>query len=227
MSSWLLDAVAGAAGGGAGLAGGAAAFATAAGAAGLAGGAMSFTTGGALAAGADGFSGFAAAVAGLADFSAVAGFASSSAMMRRIDARISSIEGSWTFAGCVIYDATSSTPSDAFYTKRDRICRFRICRPGFSSHKPDLSPDQAPVDTSRGIPPLLKATKRRVPRTPDAARIALLPLGKVCQGNNRLQATRWRMIRQSMPSGRSANGPRKARPDDRLRASSCQMTSRV
>jgi hypothetical protein len=30
-------------------------------------------------------------------------------MMRRIDARISSIEGSWTFAGCDISDSTSST----------------------------------------------------------------------------------------------------------------------
>jgi len=29
--------------------------------------------------------------------------------MRRIDARISSIEGSWTFAGCDISDSTSST----------------------------------------------------------------------------------------------------------------------
>jgi hypothetical protein len=34
-------------------------------------------------------------------------------MMRRIDARISSIEGSWTFAGCVISDSTSKP----FYTK--------------------------------------------------------------------------------------------------------------
>src|SRR5260370_38173430 len=117
MSSWLLDAVAGAAGGGAGLTGGAAAFATAAGAAGLAGGAMSFTTGGALAAGAAGFSGFAAAGAGLADFSAVAGFASSSAMMRRVDARISSIEGSWTFAGCVLFHSPSLTPSHAVLPK--------------------------------------------------------------------------------------------------------------
>jgi hypothetical protein len=32
-------------------------------------------------------------------------------MIRRIDARISSIEGSWTFAGCVISDSTSSTPN--------------------------------------------------------------------------------------------------------------------
>src|SRR5216684_2064218 len=108
MSSWLLGAVAGAAGGGAGLTGGAATFATAACATGMADGGMSFTTGGALAAGAAGFSGFAAAE--LTGFSAVAGFASSSAMMRRIDARISSIEGSWTFAGCVISDSTSSTP---------------------------------------------------------------------------------------------------------------------
>src|SRR3954463_12524156 len=90
--------------------------------------------------------------AGLAAFSA--GFASSSAMMRRIDAKISSIEGSWTFAGCVISDSTSSTPSHAFYTKHDKIYRFRIRSQGFSSHNPDLSPDQAPLDTSRGIPAL-------------------------------------------------------------------------
>jgi hypothetical protein len=39
---------------------------------------------------------------------AVAGFVSSSAMMRRIDARISSMEGSWTFAGWLMSDSTSS-----------------------------------------------------------------------------------------------------------------------
>jgi hypothetical protein len=76
---------------------------------------MSFITG-AFAAGAAA-AGFAGA-AGAAGFSAAAGFASSSAMMRRIDAKISSIEGSWTFAGCVISDSTSSTPSHAFYTKQ-------------------------------------------------------------------------------------------------------------
>jgi hypothetical protein len=75
---------------------------------------MLFITG-ALAAGAACFSGFTAAT-GLADFSAACGFASSSAMIRRIDARISSIEGSWTFAGCVISDSTSSTPSHARFT---------------------------------------------------------------------------------------------------------------
>jgi hypothetical protein len=37
-------------------------------------------------------------------------------MMRRIDAKISSIEGSWTFAGCVISDSTSSTPSCPRFT---------------------------------------------------------------------------------------------------------------
>jgi hypothetical protein len=103
-------------------------------------------------------------------------------MMRRIDAKISSIEGSWTFAGCVISDSTSSsTPSHAFYTKQDSNCRFRICRPGFSSLKPDLSPDQAPLDTSQGILPLLMAPKRRGQRMPDAARIALLP---PCKGTS-------------------------------------------
>jgi len=152
MSSWLLDTT-GASAGGAGLTGGGAAFA-----AGMADGGMSFITG-ALTAGAAA-AGFAGA-AGLEGFSAAAGFASSSAMIRRIDAKISSIEGSWTFAACVISDSTSSTPSYAFYTKRDWICRFRMCGPGFSSHKPDLSPAQAPLDTSRGIPPLLRAPKRR------------------------------------------------------------------
>jgi hypothetical protein len=127
----------------------------------MAEGGTSFMTA-ALAAGAAAadFSGFAAAGAGLEGFSAAGGFASSSAMMRRIDARISSIEGSWTFAGCVISNSTSSTPSHAFYTKRERIFRFRICRPGFSSHNPDLSPDQAPRGTSRD-PPVLRAPKRR------------------------------------------------------------------
>jgi hypothetical protein len=83
--------------------------------------------------GAAGFSAFAdgggaagfSATKGLA--SATGGLASSSAMIRRIDARISSIEGSWTFAGCVISDSKSSTPSHALsYTKHDGICRFRL-----------------------------------------------------------------------------------------------------
>jgi hypothetical protein len=97
-----------------------------------------------------GFSGFAGS--GAAGFSATGGLASSSAMMRRIEARISSIEGSWTFAGCVISDSTSSTPSHAlflhalFYTKHDKIRRFRMCRPELSMREPDLSPVHAPHD---------------------------------------------------------------------------------
>jgi hypothetical protein len=113
MSSWLL--LAGGAGAGFAAGGGGAGFA----AAGLGGaivdGGISFITGAFAAGGAT--AGFAVA-AGAAGFSAAAGFASSSAMMRRIDAKISSIEGSWTFAGCVISDSTSSTPSHAFYTKQ-------------------------------------------------------------------------------------------------------------
>ena len=94
MSSWLLGTAAGAGGGargGAGLATAGAGFA----AAGIAEGGMSFIAG----------------LAGAAAALSPAGFASSSAMIRRIDARISSIEGSWTFAGCVISDSTSSTPN--------------------------------------------------------------------------------------------------------------------
>jgi hypothetical protein len=108
----------------------------------MADGGMSAMTGalaGSLAAGGGtaGFSGGLAWTGGLGGFSAAAGgLASSSAMMRRIDARISSIEGSWTFAGCVIADSTSSTPLHAFYIKHDRICRFRMCRPGFFIAQP-------------------------------------------------------------------------------------------
>jgi hypothetical protein len=94
---------------------------------------MSFITGAlAAGAGAAGFSGLAGAAGGAA-FSAAGGLASSSAMMRRIDARISSIEGSWTFAGCVISDSTSSTPSYASYTTQGSIGWFRLRWPDFHS----------------------------------------------------------------------------------------------
>ena len=79
ISSWLLAAAAGVAdlgaGGAADLAGGAGGVAGAAAAGCLAGGAVS---------------------------GALAGLASSSAMIRRMEARISSIDGSWAFAVCVI-----------------------------------------------------------------------------------------------------------------------------
>ncbi|WP_240536265.1 hypothetical protein [Bradyrhizobium genomosp. III] len=89
--------------------------------------------------------------------SAGGGLASSSAMMRRIEARISSIEGSVTFAGCVISDSTSSTPSHAlFYTKHDRIGRFRMGGPTFSSWQPDLSPDHGSTCSGAPLPPALK-----------------------------------------------------------------------
>ncbi|WP_315730059.1 MULTISPECIES: hypothetical protein [unclassified Bradyrhizobium] len=84
---------------------------------------MSFIAG--LGAGFSAFGGGAAAAA--TGFSAADGLASSSAMMRRIDARISSIEGSCTFAGCVISDSKSSTPSHASsYPKHRKIRRLRI-----------------------------------------------------------------------------------------------------
>jgi hypothetical protein len=60
--------------------------------------------------------------------------------MRRIDARISSIEGSWTFAGCVISDSTSK-PSYLHQAMGESP--VPNLQAGFSSHQPDLSPDQA------------------------------------------------------------------------------------
>jgi hypothetical protein len=47
-----------------------------------------------------------------------------------------------------------STPSHAFYTKHDRILPIPDMQAGIFTAQPDLSPDQAPLDTSRGIPPL-------------------------------------------------------------------------
>jgi hypothetical protein len=142
-------------------------FAAAGCAADIAEGGMSFIAG-LAGGGAGGFSG----AGGGAAFSAAAGFASSSAMMRRIDARISSIEGSWTFAGCVISDSTSKP----FYTKRHRIRWFRICRPEFSSIEPDLSPDQATFRwiALGPISPHGNQTTRSK-RDKKAARIVLLP----------------------------------------------------
>jgi hypothetical protein len=106
------------------------------------------------------FSGLAAAGGGGGDgdgfgaFSATGGFASSSAMMRRIDARISSIEGSWTFAGCVISDSKSSTPSHAFYHQASRDFSVPELQAGIFSRSPDLSPDQVLPDISRNPAPL-------------------------------------------------------------------------
>jgi hypothetical protein len=62
-------------------------------------------------------------------------------MMRRIDAKISSMEGSWTFAGCVISDSTSATPSRAlFYTRHDRGRRFAMRKPSISSRRARTCP---------------------------------------------------------------------------------------
>jgi hypothetical protein len=128
MSSWLLGPASDAGAGGGGAAGfSAAGFAGATLDDGTSFIACGFVAGAACA-------GFAASAGG--------GLASSSAMMRRIEARISSMEGSVTFAGCVISDSKSSTPSHAlFYTKHDRIGRFRMGGSTFSSRQPDLSPD--------------------------------------------------------------------------------------
>jgi hypothetical protein len=69
------------------------------------------------------------------------------------------------FAGVPATTNSVSQPhTSAFYTRHDRICRFWICRPGFSSHKPDLSPDQAPLATSRGNPVPAQSTEASQPR---------------------------------------------------------------
>jgi hypothetical protein len=159
---------------------------------------MSFTV---LAAGAAATAGFSAtaALAGLsfaglsfAGLSAEAGLASSSAMMRRIDARISSIEGSWTFAGCVISDSTSKLS----YTKPHEIRRFRMKRPEFFIARvrtcPQISGHRC---VARGPFALTATNPQRWTQKP--LRIVLLPMATVCQGNNRLQASALRSFAAS------------------------------
>ena len=152
-----------------------------------------------------GAAGFSAA----AGASAAAGLASSSAMIRRIDARISSIEGSWTFAGCVISNSTSSTPSPAFYTNRDGIDGSGFASPDFRPPKPDLSPDQVPPATFARSRPRKGS---QAPCCPEAeyGTNRSATSGKVWHGNNRLQAkgcgrSPFRSVRKGLTiSGRRA-----------------------
>jgi hypothetical protein len=74
--------------------------------------------------------------------------------MRRIDARISSIEGSWTFAGCVISDSTSKP----FYTKATKELPVPDMQAGIFIAQARLVPRSSPSAASRGGPAPLKAT---------------------------------------------------------------------
>ena len=132
--------------------------------------------GGAASAGFGGSRRGAAAAAGAAGLlSAAGGLASSSAMIRRIDARISSIEGSWTFAGCVISDSTSSTPSHALsYTKHDGMGRLRIRGLARFPSQARLVPRSSRHDVQRTRSAPLRASKRRG-HAACAPRIAWLP----------------------------------------------------
>jgi hypothetical protein len=117
--------------------------------------------------------------------------ASSSAMMRRIDARISSMEGSWTFAGCVISDSKSSTPSRRCLTPReDGLWCFLRHGSGFSSRQSALSPDQAALGPIHApARPPLAASKRRKPKNCRTRRESSQYLPeRLCHGNKRLQA---------------------------------------
>jgi hypothetical protein len=75
-------------------------------------------------------------------------------MMRRIDARISSIEGSWTFAGCVISDSTSKP----FYTKATKELLVPDMQAGIFIAQARLVPRSSPPAASSGGPAPLKAT---------------------------------------------------------------------
>jgi hypothetical protein len=100
-------------------------------------------------------------------------------MMRRIEARISSIEGSVTFAGCVISDSTSSTPSHAlFYTKQGGIGRFRNGGPGIFIAAARLVPRSRLNVWPRALPPALKLNAYGM----NARRIDPHLLGKAMSG---------------------------------------------
>ena len=105
-------------------------------------------------------------------------------MMRRIDAKISSIEGSWTFAGCVISDSTSSTPSHAFYTKHDEIWPV----PDMQARDFHRTSPTCPQIKHRTIAARLRpAQGTEASRADSDARCGAncsAALRKVCQGNN-------------------------------------------
>jgi len=65
--------------------------------------------------------------------------------MRRIDARISSIEGSWTFAGCVISDSTSKP----FYIKATKELPVPDMKAGIFIAQAQLVPRSSPSAASR------------------------------------------------------------------------------
>jgi hypothetical protein len=67
------------------------------------------------------------------------------------------MEGSWTFAGCVISDSKSSTPSHAqLYTKRGGICRFRFCEAHDFRRTSLTCPQIKRRGNRRAVPSLLK-----------------------------------------------------------------------
>jgi hypothetical protein len=102
---------------------------------------------------------FATVAFAVAGFPAAAGF-SSSAMMRRIDARISSIEGSWTFAGCVMSNSKSSRPAPVFWHQAIEDFPVPDADSDFD-RKPDLPPDRAlRIDTGIDTPPRTSAAGR-------------------------------------------------------------------
>ena len=120
-----------------------------------------------------------------------AAMASSSAMMRLIDARISSMEGSWTFAGCVISDSRHQRP---------RGVVLHQGRTGFgvsSGTGRDFHRDSLPVPKIKAAlgpihapaRPPLAASKRRKPKNCRTRRESSQYLPeRLCHGNKRLQA---------------------------------------
>jgi hypothetical protein len=111
-------------------------------------------------------------------------------MMRRIEARISSIEGSWTLAACVISDSRSSTRSHhVVLHQRDGICRFQVRAAGDFTAQPHSSPDQASLDAiCASPPPLVQEQRSSTASELLATRIAPLPKQRLCHGVQRLQA---------------------------------------
>src|SRR3954466_14531188 len=127
---------------------------------------------------------------GMAAFSA--GLASSSAMMRRIDARISSIEGSWTFAGCVISDSTSSASPTLLHQAR-RGWPVPVWQTA------DLSPVQASLDGFAFCHALGASGRRASQRA--ANQFAAPRAGYVTAINDCKQATRRIAGSPQRPSG--------------------------
>src|SRR6185437_6514021 len=111
----------------------------------------------------------------------------------------------------------------AFYIKQDEIDRVRKGRPGFSSLKPDLSPDQVPHDPREPLP-VLGATERRISQDTRCGANRHAALSEGTSGQQSIASNGRRAIRRSGLSADSVEAL--AKPSRAFQSSAAQTVLR-